>query len=111
VNGYTDPSFYEINLGNGWKDVTALPYLVGNISLPANSISVRVKSNTLDARPTGVSLVISSAFTRSENQPVAPTSPTVDDAENTFAWTEVKGFTGSDSYEYSLDKGITFTPV
>ncbi len=111
VAGYNDPSFYEINLGNGWQDVTALPYLVGNASLPANTISVRVKSNALDARPAGVPLVISSAFTRSENQPVAPTSPIVDDAENTFAWTNVEGFTGSDSYEYSLDRGITFTPV
>ncbi|TKF98213.1 DUF1566 domain-containing protein [Vibrio lentus] len=111
VAGYNDPSFYEINLGNGWQDVTALPYLVGNVSLPANTISVRVKSNALDARPAGVPLVISSAFTRSENQPKAPTSPIVDDAENTFAWTNVEGFTGSDSYEYSLDRGITFTPV
>ncbi|MFA0550784.1 DUF1566 domain-containing protein [Vibrio lentus] len=111
VAGYNDPSFYEINLGNGWQDVTALPYLVGNVSLPVNTISVRVKSNALDARPAGVPLVISSAFTRSENQPKAPTSPIVDDAENTFAWTNVEGFTGSDSYEYSLDRGITFTPV
>ncbi|MEZ8290087.1 DUF1566 domain-containing protein [Vibrio sp. 10N.237.312.B06] len=111
VNGYNDPSFYEINLGNGWQDVTALPYLVGNVSLPANTISVRVKSNALDARPAGVPLVISSVFTRSENQPIAPTSPIVDDAENTFAWTDVEGFTGSDFYEYSLDRGITFTPV
>ncbi|MFS1922790.1 DUF1566 domain-containing protein [Vibrio lentus] len=111
VAGYNDPSFYEINLGNGWQDVTALPYLVGNVSLPANTISVRVKSNALDARPAGVPLVIRSAFTRSENQPKAPTSPIVDDAENTFAWTNVEGFTGSDSYEYSLDRGITFTPV
>ncbi len=111
VNGYKDPSFYEINLGNGWQDVTALPYLVGNVSLPANTISVRVKSNALDARPAGVPLVISSVFTRSENQPIAPTSPIVDDAENTFAWTDVEGFTGSDFYEYSLDRGITFTPV
>lgn len=111
VTGYNAPSFYEINLGSGWKDVTSQPYLVGNVSLPANSISVRVKSNALDARPAGVPLVISSAFTRSENQPVAPTSPIVDDAENTFAWTNVEGFTGSDSYEYSLDRGITFTPV
>ncbi|PMJ37503.1 DUF1566 domain-containing protein [Vibrio splendidus] len=111
VNGYNDPSFYEVNLGNGWQDVTALPYLVGNVSLPANTISVRVKSNALDARPAGVPLVISSVFTRSENQPIAPTSPIVDDAENTFAWTDVEGFTGSDFYEYSLDRGITFTPV
>ncbi|MFA0491637.1 DUF1566 domain-containing protein [Vibrio splendidus] len=111
VNGYNDPSFYEINLGNGWQDVTALPYLVGNVSLPANTISVRVKSNALDARPAGVPLVISSVFTRSENQPITPTSPIVDDAENTFAWTDVEGFTGSDFYEYSLDRGITFTPV
>ncbi|RLQ20071.1 DUF1566 domain-containing protein [Vibrio sp. SBT000027] len=111
VNGYKDPSFYEINLGNGWQGVTALPYLVGNVSLPANTISVRVKSNALDARPAGVPLAISSVFTRSENQPIAPTSPIVDDAENTFAWTDVEGFTGSDFYEYSLDRGITFTPV
>lgn len=111
VARYNDPSFYEINLGNGWQDVTALPYLVGNVSLPANTISVRVKSNALDARPAGVPLVISSVFTRSENQPKAPTSPIVDDAKNTFAWANVEGFTGSNSYEYSLDRGITFTPV
>ncbi len=111
VNGYNAPSFYEINLGSGWKDVTTLPYLVGNVSLPANSISVRVKSNALDARPAGVPLVISSAFTRSESQPVSPTMPIVDDAENSFAWTDVEGFTGSDYYEYSLDRGITFSPA
>lgn len=111
VTGYNAPSFYEINLGSGWEDVTTLPYLVGNVSLPANSISVRVKSNALDARPAGVPLVISSAFTRSESQPVSPTMPIVDDAENSFAWTDVEGFTGSDYYEYSLDRGITFTPA
>ncbi len=111
VNGYNAPSFYEINLGSGWKDVTTLPYLVGNVSLPANTISVRVKSNALDARPAGVPLVIGSAFIRSEHQPVAPTMPIVDDAENSFAWTDVEGFTGSDDYEYSLDRGITFSPA
>ncbi|MFA0095336.1 DUF1566 domain-containing protein [Vibrio splendidus] len=111
VNGYKDPSFYEINLGNGWNTVTELPYVVGNVSLAANSISIRVKSNLKDARPAGNSLVIGTAFTRSENQPVAPTLPIIDDAENTFAWTEVTKFAGNDFYEYSLDRGLTFSPV
>ncbi|CAH6974277.1 conserved hypothetical protein [Vibrio chagasii] len=111
VSGYDAPSFYEINLGNGWNTVTELPYVVGNVSLPANSISIRVKSNVQDARPAGNPLVIGTAFTRSENQPVAPTLPIIDDAENTFAWTEVTEFAGNDFYEYSLDRGLTFSPV
>ena len=111
VTKYTAPSFYEINLGNGWKDIDNLPYDVGNVSLPANTISIRVKSNSLDARPAGIPLIIGSTFTRSESQSSPPTLPIVDDAENTFGWTDIEGFEGNGFYEYSLDSGITFHPT
>jgi len=38
----------------------------------------------------------------------SPTSPIVEDTENTFAWTDIPGYTGFALYEYSIDTGATF---
>ncbi len=38
-------------------------------------------------------------------QPDAPTNPVVDDANNTFGWTNVSGYSDADMYEYSINNG------
>lgn len=111
VDGYLSPTDYEINTGSGWANITALPFRVGNTTIPAGTISIRVKSNASDARPFGHALVIETEFTESANQPVAPTIPVVDDANNTFSWTFVAGYSDLNQYEYSLDNGLSFRSV
>ncbi|MGF1753192.1 DUF1566 domain-containing protein [Vibrio makurazakiensis] len=111
VAGYPSLTDYEINLGTGWENVTALPYRVGNKSIPAGTIQVRVKNNSTDARPAGAVLTINTEFTQSVNQPAAPTSPVIDNANNTFGWTLVPGYSEHNLYEYSVDGGITFVAV
>lgn len=109
VDGYEDPSFYEIDLGKGWYDVNGLPHNVGNIDLSETKILIRVKSSDLDGRPAGDPSDISFTFTLSETQPKAPTTPKVDDIDDTFGWTEVTKFPGIEFYEYSIDSGRNFT--
>lgn len=113
VDDYEAPSFYEIKLGldKDWQDVTGVPFILENASYPKGTISIRVKSNSSDARPTGDELTIDSAFTHSDNQPVAPTKPIVDDTKDTFQWQSVETFEEVNSYEYSLDRGLNFTTV
>ncbi|GLX65748.1 PA14 domain-containing protein [Paenibacillus glycanilyticus] len=45
------------------------------------------------------------------NQPAAPTAPVVDDAHNTFGWTNAKDYTAVTDYEYSVDNGTTWLPA
>ena len=40
--------------------------------------------------------------------PAAPTNPVVNDAANTFGWTNVSGFDNASDYEYSVDSGTTW---
>lgn len=113
VDGYEAPSFYEIKLGldKDWQDVTGVPFILENASYPEGTISIRVKSNSSNARPTGYELTIDSAFTHSDSQPLAPTNPMVDDANDTFQWQPVETFEEVSSYEYSLDRGLHFNAV
>ena len=113
VDGYEAPSFYEIKLGldKDWQDVTGVPFILENASYPEGTISIRVKSNSSNARPPGYELTIDSAFTHSDSQPVAPTNPMVDDTQDTFQWQPVETFEGVNAYEYSLDRGLHFNAV
>ncbi|MFA0035295.1 DUF1566 domain-containing protein [Vibrio chagasii] len=113
VDGYEAPSFYEIKLGldKDWQDVTGVPFILENASYPEGTISIRVKSNSSNARPPGYELTIDSAFTHSDSQPVAPTNPMVDDTQDTFQWQPVETFEEVSSYEYSLDRGLHFNAV
>ncbi|NBD25666.1 discoidin domain-containing protein [Paenibacillus glycinis] len=44
-------------------------------------------------------------------QPVAPTAPVVDDAHNTFGWTNAPKYGEPTHYEFSVDNGATWKPV
>lgn len=46
--------------------------------------------------------------TSAGNTPIAPTAPVVDDAHNTFGWTNAPGYADVTDYEYSLDNGATW---
>ncbi|MBW7457574.1 metallophosphoesterase, partial [Paenibacillus sepulcri] len=43
--------------------------------------------------------------------PMAPTTPVVDDLNNTFGWTNVPGFAEPADYEYSVDAGASWQPA
>lgn len=45
------------------------------------------------------------------DQPAAPTAPVVDDAHNTFGWTNAPDYTAVSEYEYSVDNGATWKPA
>lgn len=111
VSGFGNAADYEINLGSGWQDASANPYQIGNVNIPANTIQLRVKANPIDGRPAGKSLVVSSAFNKVLNKPVAPTLPVINDADNLLNWTNVDGYPNAEQYEYSLDSGISYRPV
>lgn len=111
VSGFGNAADYEINLGSGWQDASANPYQIGNVNIPANTIQLRVKANPIDGRPAGKSLVVSSAFNKVLNKPVAPTLPVINDADNILNWTNVDGYPNAEQYEYSLDSGISYRPV
>lgn len=111
VSGFGNAADYEINLGSGWQDASANPYQIGNVNIPANTIQLRVKANPIDGRPAGKSLVVSSAFNKVLNKPVAPTLPVINDADNLLNWTNVDGYPNAEQYEYSLNSGISYRPV
>ncbi|WP_415674657.1 DUF1566 domain-containing protein [Vibrio neptunius] len=111
VSGFDRVTDYQINLGSGWQEVLANPYQIGNVDIPANTIHVRVKANPINGRASGESLLVTSAFNKVLNKPVAPTLPVINDADNLFNWTSVDGYPNADQYEYSLDSGISYRPV
>ncbi|MGP0584272.1 PA14 domain-containing protein, partial [Paenibacillus timonensis] len=45
------------------------------------------------------------------NAAASPLNPIVDDAANTFGWTNAPGFNALSDYEYSVDGGTTWQPV
>lgn len=45
------------------------------------------------------------------NAAASPLNPIVDDAANTFGWTNVPGFNNPAQYEYSVDGEVTWQPV
>ncbi|WP_217273467.1 DUF1566 domain-containing protein [Vibrio coralliilyticus] len=111
VSGFGNAADYEINLGSGWQEASANPYQIGNVNIPANTIQLRVKANPINGRPAGKSLVVSRAFNKVLNKPVAPTLPVINDADNLLNWTNVDGYPNAEQYEYSLDGGISYRPV
>nr|WP_216603092.1 DUF1566 domain-containing protein [Vibrio coralliilyticus] len=111
VVGFTSPSDYEIDLGSGWQEVTANPYQIGNVTIAADTIKLRVKANPVDGRPSGQSLSVAEAFSKILNKPLAPTLPVINDADNLYDWTLVSGYGLAEHYEYSLDSGVTYQDV
>ncbi|MCM3631518.1 PA14 domain-containing protein [Paenibacillus glycanilyticus] len=49
--------------------------------------------------------------TSAGDQPAAPTAPVVDDAHNTFGWTNAADYAQVSDYEYSMDNGTTWKPA
>nr|WP_208420496.1 PA14 domain-containing protein [Paenibacillus lupini] len=49
--------------------------------------------------------------TSAGDQPAAPTAPVMDDAHNTFGWTNATDYSQVSDYEYSVDNGTTWKPA
>lgn len=111
VDGFSNLADYEINLGAGWQPLSSNPYSVGNVDIAADTIRVRIKANSADARPFGAHLIVNQVFTKVLNKPAQPTLPQVDDANNKFGWTVVAGYPQASLYELSIDGGQSFQAV
>ncbi|MGB1236733.1 MAG: DUF1566 domain-containing protein [Pseudomonadales bacterium] len=113
VSGFTQISDYEISLDSGisWQAVSANPQTIPDAAYASGEVRVRVAANTSDGRPAGRVLQSSEAYTVTPGRPSAPTSPTQDDAANTFGWTVSSGFTDAADYEYSTDGGANWNAV
>ncbi|MFW7524666.1 DUF1566 domain-containing protein [Vibrio ostreicida] len=111
VPGFEQAQEYQIDVGEGWQEVTANPYHIGNVSISANTIKVRVKANSTNGRLWGQSLVVDTAFHKVLNKPAAPKASMVNDAEDRFDWKLVTNYDNLEHYEYSLDYGVSYRPV
>lgn len=107
---YTTPNLYEFTLNGGttWATVTTKPISVGNVAKAIGQVGVRVKASGTNS--VSAALYNTSAFTTSPiYTPVAPTSPVVDDVNNTFDWTYDSALTSLSDIEYTIDGGTTYS--
>lgn len=110
---FTSLSHYEYSIDGGTtvQDVTAKPISVGNVSLAAGQVRVRIKA--MNGNPASAWLASTSVFTVTSNPvtPAAPTASVVDDVANTFNWTNNPGFTALTDYEFTTNGGTTVQNV
>ncbi|REL25945.1 hypothetical protein DXX93_04795 [Thalassotalea euphylliae] len=131
VTGFTRASDYEVQINGGsWQTASANPYSVGDINAASGAVRVRVKADSSNNRPAGNALASTSAFTQTPAPaptpapstpaptpaptpaaPAAPTNGVVNDADNTFSFTLVSGYSAAGNYQYSVDGGSNWQPV
>lgn len=111
VAGFILASEYEVKIGaSPWQAVTQNPVNVPDQAYGVGEILVRVKTDTTNGRPAGQALSNDKVFTVTPSKPAAPTAPVMDDAQNTFAWTNVTGFDTASDYEIKVG-AADWTPV
>lgn len=113
VTGYADVRDYEYRIGNAknWLEVDKKPLSVGNQNIAKDALQLRVKAKPKQ-NTAGNVLRNHKAFTSILPTPAAATDPVVDDANDTFDWTYVSGYTNPNQYEYKKagDKNWTEVP-
>ncbi|WP_293140636.1 pre-peptidase C-terminal domain-containing protein [Moritella sp.] len=111
VDGFVKASDYEVYLNGTWETASANPLSVGNNDYSANSIKVRVAADANNGRPAGAETKVTTAFTKLQDKPVAPTNGKVDDANNLFDWDNLTGFVDVADYQISLDGGVVWNAI
>lgn len=116
VNGFTQHAEYEysVNGGNSWTTVGQKPLNVGNVDINTGDVQVRIKASPDNKLLSGLVLASTKAFTEAlitPTAPKAPTNPQQNDTQNTFDWDYVTGHSQAVNYEYSLDRGVSWTTV
>ncbi|BAJ01067.1 hypothetical protein [Shewanella violacea] len=117
VMEFPRPSDYEfsVNGGTSWLLVSEKPLLLGDVSLAAGQVQVRVKANALNGMPAGKALVSTADFIAGV-QAEAPSNPQIVNVSggtitNGLSWNWVPGFSQASHYEYSQDAGLSWTGV
>lgn len=111
--GFSSASDYEYstNSGSSWQQVSANPLQLADAAYAVGVVQVRVKADLNTGRQASAALVNLQAYTLTPAQPSAPTNPQVDDTANTFGWSNVAGFAQASDYEYSTNRGSSWSQV
>jgi hypothetical protein len=102
---------YSVDGGASWQAATVNPLILPDAPIAKSDLQLRVAGDVSLKRLAGGILIIDQAFTKRPDAPVAPLTPVVDDAFNTFSWENVSGFDQAIDYEYSVDSGVTWQQV
>ncbi|AGH80118.1 BNR repeat-containing protein [Psychromonas sp. CNPT3] len=100
---------YSLDSGNTWKKATTKPLLVGNVALAPGVVQLRLR--TLHLHTNAGKIALSTQHFTYSARPAAPSSLTVNDANNSFDWTNVATYSHFDAYEYSFDGGNIWQDV
>jgi|GEM_PF-2908487 len=116
VPQFNASSDYEYRLGTSqtWQVVNTggLFIHVGNISLAAGKVQVRVAQNLTSANTlAGAILTNTTQYTISKINVVAPTNGLVDDVNDRFSFDLVADFSDLNGYQYSTDGAISWHQV
>ncbi|MGR5145324.1 hypothetical protein ACQKP8_02100 [Photobacterium alginatilyticum] len=115
VVGYDDASRYEYSVDGGktWQAAAQKPVTVGDVTIAAGDVKVRVAADDSGAepKPAGREVASTTPFTTTPAQPAKPTITSVSDETDSVDWDYVTGFTQFGLYEASLDNGKTWNAV
>lgn len=105
VTGYSNASDYEYSTNGGisFQDSSANPQPIPDSNFAIGAICVRVKAAA--ENETGSSLCSDKVFSETPPQPASPSNGQVNDAQNTFNWDWVSGFTNPSDYELRIESG------
>ncbi len=109
---YPLASDYEYSVDNGvnWTVAGDNPVSIGDVALAAGAVQVRVKAQA-GKHNAGNILKSDTAFTSTLPTPAAPTGSQVDDANDTFDWTNVTGYVDVRDYEYRIGNAKSWLEV
>ncbi len=109
---YPLASDYEYSVDNGvnWTVAGDNPVSIGDVVLPAGAVQVRVKAQA-GKHNAGNILKSNQAFTSTLPTPAAPTGSKVDDANDTFDWTNATGYADVRDYEYRIGNAKNWLEV
>jgi hypothetical protein len=98
-------------IGHPSSDVSLNPVAVFENNNIGTNKEVNLKNPTLNGidRDKYFLILDCTPSATADIKPKAPTNPSENDANNTFGWTNVAGYTKIDDYEYSIDGGTTWT--
>jgi len=106
---YAAAANYEYSRDGGvaWTACTAKPITGISGNLATGSIKVRTRFNALGfGEPASAALSSAASYTA---VPAAPSDSVVDNALDTFSWTNNPLFTSAGDYEYTKDNGAAWT--
>ncbi|MCG9681862.1 DUF1566 domain-containing protein [Vibrio sp. Isolate23] len=112
VPGFTEVNAYEFSLdrGQSWQPATSKPINVGAAARSVGDVQVRIMAKSERSLASGMALLSTQAFTATL-VPAAPTSLTLNDADNSFDWQHSVDFQLIAHYEYTLDGGKNWHDV